>query len=948
MRSEEAAAKEMARSITYITGNQLLPLIRRPNIAIVDVRDDERSYDGHIAGSLHFASDTFLDKLPNLVEATNAKDTLIFHCALSQVRGPKCARRFAEYLADAKDLGVKNIMVLERGYNGWEASGRPVCRCTNIPCKVAAAQKRKAEEENISTSDSDADHREIKSKKKNDPRVAEFLARMQQDSDWKTSEPDVEQHVTTTSSSAEEITMQSYIRPFDSYTTLKNRTCPALLVQAIENFNPTQKQEVRDIGFGALLNLKIYIIPLKLAYWLLENFDSKRCQILLRGNANVHIGEDDVRTILGLPRGERLIQPRIKNHESTWRKRFQKASNRILAKHVYDDIFNCPEGGEWFKRQFLVLVTSCLIESFGNGYISPQIMDSLGDIDRVSELNWCQYVIRCLTKHTSHWQKNKKNYYTGPTLFLTLFYVDRVVLDYRTVPKSIPATIKWSNELITARQSMEVAGGGFGEGFPDKPCTVDEILNPDFIDNELINAAAPNQPAPNEENVVAAPPVVNEQPFVDEPEPNNPAEPPCEQADKMLENVILRRTLERALLLDEKQKKKPSEQSSSQEEDDFWSNPEHIAAIAKIEEAAMMRINFKKKFDDAPTFSLGLSEDTWEDERNVVDNNGIASREEDTTKDNSRAYAEETEKQIEEDNEVENKNDSVSDEPQNIAKHDKEDVMNVVDEIESTTKDKNKEDAEEIEKNVEKGNEVQIKGKSKMHTEEDVQMKGQVKEKLYTIVNAPKKWDTEKRISEFSDRLIAEIKVVQGLQLAGIDMFFFPIYHAQHFYLLCIDVKNCKGDIIDNSIGFGGENNDQTLVYGDTPVCLLRYFIQFLKKNGEENKATTIVKKMKPMQKLQMPWQNDTNKVDCGIYVMRHMETYKGNVMRNWKSGLKVDNPRQMKFLRAKYCGAILDANSNKLREGILAEATFHYAASSEDGLVNVNEIVLRECDDPW
>ncbi|KAH6782069.1 hypothetical protein C2S52_001111 [Perilla frutescens var. hirtella] len=156
-------------------------------------------------------------------------------------------------------------------------------------------------------------------------------------------------------------------------------------------------------------------------------------------------------------------------------------------------------------------------------------MDNLGDIDRVSELNWCQYVIRCLTKHTSHWQKNKKNYYTGLTLFLTLFYIDRVVLGYRTVPRSIPATIKWTNELITARQSMEVAGGGFGEGFPDKPCTMDEILNPDLIDNELINAAAPNQPVPNEENVVPAPPVVNEQPVVDEPEPNNPAEPHCEQ-----------------------------------------------------------------------------------------------------------------------------------------------------------------------------------------------------------------------------------------------------------------------------------------------------------------------------------------------------------------------------------------------------------------------------------
>ncbi|XP_052174979.1 dual specificity phosphatase Cdc25 [Diospyros lotus] len=126
----------MARNISYITGSQLLSLKRRPNLAIVDVRDDERTYDGHIAGSLHYASGTFIEQLPSLVQAVKGKDTLVFHCALSQVRGPKCARRLAAYLAEVKEeTGIKNIMVLERGFNGWEASGSPVCRCTGIPCK---------------------------------------------------------------------------------------------------------------------------------------------------------------------------------------------------------------------------------------------------------------------------------------------------------------------------------------------------------------------------------------------------------------------------------------------------------------------------------------------------------------------------------------------------------------------------------------------------------------------------------------------------------------------------------------------------------------------------------------------------------------------------------------------------------------------------------------------
>ncbi|XP_061963979.1 dual specificity phosphatase Cdc25 isoform X2 [Populus nigra] len=75
----------MSRGISYITGSQLLSLRRLPNIAIIDVRDDERSYDGHIAGSLHYASDTFTDRISNLIQEVKGKDTLVFHCALSQV-----------------------------------------------------------------------------------------------------------------------------------------------------------------------------------------------------------------------------------------------------------------------------------------------------------------------------------------------------------------------------------------------------------------------------------------------------------------------------------------------------------------------------------------------------------------------------------------------------------------------------------------------------------------------------------------------------------------------------------------------------------------------------------------------------------------------------------------------------------------------------------------------
>ncbi|KAF9594229.1 hypothetical protein IFM89_028886 [Coptis chinensis] len=53
-----------------------------------------------------------------------------------EVRGPSCARRFADYLSEMKeDVGIKNVLVLESGFNGWSASRNPVCRCTDNPCK---------------------------------------------------------------------------------------------------------------------------------------------------------------------------------------------------------------------------------------------------------------------------------------------------------------------------------------------------------------------------------------------------------------------------------------------------------------------------------------------------------------------------------------------------------------------------------------------------------------------------------------------------------------------------------------------------------------------------------------------------------------------------------------------------------------------------------------------
>lgn len=47
---------------------------------------------------------------------------------------------------------------------------------------------------------------------------------------------------------------------------------------------------------------------------------------------------------------------------------------------------------------------------------------------------------------------------------------------------------------------------------------------------------------------------------------------------------------------------------------------------------------------------------------------------------------------------------------------------------------------------------------------------------------------------------------------------------------------------------------------------------------------------MKP-RFVKMPWQTTDNSTDCGIFLMRHMETFKGDV-KNWNTDLTEEGVR--------------------------------------------------------
>ncbi|KAF9898648.1 hypothetical protein BX616_003772 [Lobosporangium transversale] len=114
---EQEALKTLLEDKTKVPGKDYL---------VIDVRDEDR-IGGHIPGSVNIPSKQLPDRLPQLVEEYKDVPTLFFHCALSQVRGPKAANRWSEALAerDAKLTATEAAAV--------EAANRaPITQKVNI------------------------------------------------------------------------------------------------------------------------------------------------------------------------------------------------------------------------------------------------------------------------------------------------------------------------------------------------------------------------------------------------------------------------------------------------------------------------------------------------------------------------------------------------------------------------------------------------------------------------------------------------------------------------------------------------------------------------------------------------------------------------------------------------------------------------------------------------
>ncbi|KAI3810336.1 hypothetical protein L1987_19948 [Smallanthus sonchifolius] len=163
-------------------------------------------------------------------------------------------------------------------------------------------------------------------------------------------------------------------------------------------------------------------------------------------------------------------------------------------------------------------------------------------------------------------------------------------------------------------------------------------------------------------------------------------------------------------------------------------------------------------------------------------------------------------------------------------------------------------------------------------------------------------------------------------EMKHFDIILFPILEHGHYYLLNFELKNGAITVIDNfheSIALVGINDSQDYFKKDFTYKI------YLERHGQP-KAYEI--KTAKIKKIDIPWVTKKNEVDCGIFVITHMEKYMG-IKEQFFCGLNsnvMKKKGQLNALRKKFAAHILQSKVNLLKEKI------HSAAQGSKGGKNV------------
>ncbi|CAA2938361.1 uncharacterized protein LOC111382790 [Olea europaea subsp. europaea] len=248
-------------------------------------------------------------------------------------------------------------------------------------------------------------------------------------------------------------------------TKLVTRCSPGRLLNVLQRLTPDQKDAVKSMGFGSILNLRCRTLRRSLCLWLLERFNTVRRSLEICGE-RIPLTPQDVELVMGLASsGKDVVNSGPDDVITDLRKKYN-ATNRGISVRLLEERLSVPEAGEDFKRSFLLYVLGTLLCPTARLDVSPSFLHFLTNMDVVHQYNWGKFLLDRLVREVARFRQGKQRAVGGCLLFLQLFYYESVAVGEPSelAPAVFPCLSSWGEEEISEREKQERELGGYGSG----------------------------------------------------------------------------------------------------------------------------------------------------------------------------------------------------------------------------------------------------------------------------------------------------------------------------------------------------------------------------------------------------------------------------------------------------------------------------------------------------
>ncbi|XP_028083639.1 uncharacterized protein LOC114284889 [Camellia sinensis] len=188
--------------------------------------------------------------------------------------------------------------------------------------------------------------------------------------------------------------MASFDRRKKKMLTMTTRTALNSVYELIQLLQPLQKEAIKSIGFGGLLELKCTRLPRQLCEWLVGCFDhTSRC-LFVHGK-RIIITPFDVSHILGLPCEGSIINVNGDHTdiEELSNKYGVKKCGSISLRSLRNELFDMKVDGDDFKGRFVLYILGSLLCPTSELSINRCFLHSLKDMSSLHKLNWSKLVL---------------------------------------------------------------------------------------------------------------------------------------------------------------------------------------------------------------------------------------------------------------------------------------------------------------------------------------------------------------------------------------------------------------------------------------------------------------------------------------------------------------------------------------------------------------------------